>query len=186
MQLLLQARANPNTPAELRRLQMGLVVLCKWKEEVELRLPKLFDKMQSDVLALLTISWPPPALSGSSVLEIIKPFLNPHEFWQQRHVHLQFTGLPSLCILELKPWPPPTGLRNELLQVDRTSVYRSYGLLAQNTINQTAMFVWRQEWCGRRNNCYYLEQILVWCLLLCTAKGICWKLAGLWQLAMQN
>jgi hypothetical protein len=29
MQLLLQARANPNTPAELRRLQMGLVVLCK-------------------------------------------------------------------------------------------------------------------------------------------------------------
>ncbi|CAD6342577.1 unnamed protein product [Miscanthus lutarioriparius] len=141
MQLLLQARANPNTPAELRRLPMGLVVLCKCKDEVGLRLPKLFDKMQPDVLALLTISWPPPTWSGSSVLGTIKPFLNLHEFWQQRHVHLQFTGLPSLCISELKPRPPPTGMRNELLQVDRTSVYRSYGMLAQNTINQAAMFL---------------------------------------------
>jgi len=186
MQLLLQARANPNTPAELRRLPMGLVVLCKCKDEVELRLPKLFDKMQSDVLVLLTISWPPPTWSGSSVLGTIKPFLNLHEFWQQRHVHLQFTGLPSLCISELKPRPPPTGMRNELLQVDRTSVYRSYGMLAQNTINQAAMFVWRQEWCGFQTNCYYLEQILIWCLLLCTAKGRCWKVASSWQCKTSN
>lgn len=100
--------------------------------------------------------------------------------------HLQSTGLPSLCISELKPWPPPTGMRNELLQVDRTSVYRSYVLLAQNTINQTAMFVWRQEWCGFQNNCYYLEQILIWCLLLFTAKGRCWKVAGSWQCKTSN
>jgi len=119
--------------------------------------------------------------AGSLVLKTIKPFLNLHEFWQQRYVHLQFTGLSYLCISELKPWPPPTGMRNELLQVDRTSVYRSYSLLAQNTIIQTTMFVWRQEWCGRRNNCQYLEQILVCCLLLCTEKGRCWEVTGLWQ-----
>jgi hypothetical protein len=86
----------------------------------EVALPDANQYSQSDVLVLLTISWPPPALSGSSVMEIIKPFLNLHEFWQQRHVHLQFTGLPSLCISKLKTWPPPTGMRNELLQIDRT------------------------------------------------------------------